>query len=82
MVQFRRRVAYVIAGIGLWALKRWAFWLALAIVIGAFVVFGALGIYIFLGVAWEMRTVIAMTLRTLIWTAIVVVAYREIMQGR
>ena len=70
--------AYVIAGVGLWALKRWAFWLALAIAIGTLVVFAAFGVYVLVGGAYELRTVVAMTLRTAAWAVIAAVAYRRI----
>lgn len=69
--------AYVIAGAGLWALQRWAFWLALAIAIGTLVVFAAFGVYVLEGGAYEMRTMVAMTLRTVVWAIITAVAYHR-----
>lgn len=69
---------YVIAGVGLWALKRWAVWLALVLAIGTLVVFAAFGVYVFMGGAYEMRTVVAMTLRTTVWAVIAALAYRRI----
>lgn len=70
--------AYVIAGAGLWAFRRWAAWLALAIAIGTLVVFAAFGAYVFVGGAYERRTAVAMTLRTAVWAVIAAVAYRRI----
>ena len=43
--------AYVIAGAGLWALQRWAFWLALAIAIGTLVVFASFGMHVLDGIS-------------------------------
>jgi hypothetical protein len=69
---------YVVTGAGLWALQRWAFWLALFILVGTILVFAALGIHILLGGAFEARTVIAMTIRTTAWAAIFAYVYRWI----
>lgn len=74
--------AYVIAGAGLWALKRWAFWLALAIVIGTLAVFTAFGVHVLEGGAYEKRTVVAMTLRTAVWAVIATVAYHWIKRAK
>lgn len=70
--------AYVIAAVGLWALKRWAVWLALVIAVSTLVVFVAFGVYVLEGGAYEMRTVVAMTLRTAVWAIVAAVAYRWI----
>jgi hypothetical protein len=61
---------YVAAAYGLWRLRRWAALLALALAIGTGLVFMAFGIHVTAGGAFETRTVIAMTLRTLGWGAI------------
>lgn len=70
--------AYVVAGTGLWGRRRWALWLALAIVVGTVLVFAAFGVHILLGGAFEARTVVAMGLRTLVWAAIFAYASRRI----
>ena len=70
--------AYVIAGAGLWALQRWAAWLAFLIAGATAGTFAALGVLVLSGGAYETRTVIAMTLRTSIWIAISWVAYRAL----
>lgn len=62
--------AYVAAGIGLWLQHRWAALLAAAIVAATVIAFAALGLHINSGGAYEQRTVIAMSLRTLVWVAI------------
>ena len=69
--------AYVIAGVGLWMRRRWATWLAMAIAVATALVFLAFGVHVALGGAWERRTVIAMTLRTLVWAGIAAMAWRR-----
>lgn len=68
--------AYVIAGVGLWRRRRWAAWLASAIALATALVFLAFGVHVALGGAWEQRTPIAMTLRTLVWVGIATMAWR------
>lgn len=68
--------AYVIAGGGLWARQRWAVWLSFLIAGATATAFAAFGAHVLSGGAYELRTVIAMTLRTLVWIAIAWVAYR------
>lgn len=68
--------AYVAAGVGLWLRLRWAARLALAIAAATALVFLAFGVHVALGGAWEHRTPIAMTLRTLVWTGIAMLARR------
>jgi len=66
--------AYIVAGIGLWLRRRWAARLALAIAIATALVFLGFGLHVALGGAWEHRTPIAMTLRTLVWAGIAILA--------
>lgn len=68
--------AYVIAGAGLWLQHRWAVWLTVVIAAATTFVFAAFGAYVYAGGAYEMRTVIAMSLRTLVWVTIAAVACR------
>jgi hypothetical protein len=65
---------YVAAGIGLWRRRRWAGWLALALAAATAAAFAALGVHIGGGGAYEMRTVVAMTLRLGVWAAIAALA--------
>jgi len=62
--------AYVVAGAGLWARRRWAVWLSLAIAVGTVTTFAAFGVHVLLGGAFEARTVAAMSLRTAVWAVI------------
>lgn len=68
--------AYVVAGIGLWFGRAWAPWLALVILVATLIVFAAFGVHVARGGAYEIRTVIAMTLRAAVWAAIAGLAYR------
>ena len=67
---------YVIAGAGLWLRHRWAVWLAVVIAATTALVFATFGVHIYAGGAYEMRTVIAMSLRTLVWVTIAAIAWR------
>ena len=69
--------AYVIAGVGLWRMQRWAMWLSLAIATASLIVFAAFGLHILTGGSYEMRTVAAMSLRTVVWFIISGVAYKN-----
>lgn len=69
--------AYVVAGVGLWLRRRWAAWLALAIALTTALVFLAFGLHVALGGAWAHRTPVAMTVRTLAWLGIAVLARRS-----
>ena len=78
--------AYVAAGAGLWLRRRWSAQLALAIAAATVLVFAAFGIHVADGGAFEMRTVWAMTLRSVVWISIAMLALpavkREAPAGR
>jgi len=69
--------AYVIAGAGLWMQQRWAAWLAIAIAAATALTFVAFGAHVYSGGAYEQRTVVAMSLRTLVWATIAIIAWRR-----
>lgn len=69
---------YVIGGAGLWLRQRWAVWLAFLIAGATLLVFSAFGIHILLSGAFESRTIVAMSLRTGLWTLIAVFGYRAL----
>lgn len=64
--------AYIIAGCGVFLWKRWAARLSAAIAVTTIAVFAALGVYILLGGAFEVRTIGAMTIRSLVWIVIAI----------
>ena len=67
---------YIMAGIGLWIKQKWASKLAIIIATLTVIVFAALGVHILMDGSYEMRTVIAMTLRSVIWITIAFVSTR------
>lgn len=71
--------AYIIAGIGLWMQRRWSVWLAVSIAAATAFTYAAFGAHVYFGGAYEQRTVIAMSLRTLVWTAIAIIARRRLL---
>ncbi|MEN8196520.1 MAG: hypothetical protein ABFS30_08380 [Pseudomonadota bacterium] len=70
--------AYIAAAVGLWRWERWAARLAAAIAILTLLVFAAFGLHVMAGGAFETRTVGAMTLRLVFWTAIAVASCRAL----
>lgn len=72
--------AYVVAGVGLWLRRRWSAWLAVGIAIATAIVFAAFGMKLASGAAYEMRTVVAMTLRLLVWATIAVFAWWQLLR--
>jgi hypothetical protein len=73
--------AYVAAGIGLWLRRRWAPLLALALALLTALVFAAFGAYILGGGAFEVRTIAAMSLRTVVWFSIAALALFSLRRG-
>ncbi len=67
---------YVVAGAGLWLRQRWAVWLAAAIALATAITFAAFGAHVASGGAYEFRTVVAMSMRTLVWAVIAAIAWR------
>jgi hypothetical protein len=68
--------AYVAAGLGLISSRRWSVPLSAAIAGATVVIFAAFALHILLGGAYETRTVGAMTVRSLVWIAIAILAWR------
>jgi hypothetical protein len=74
--------AYVVAGVGLWLQQRWAVRLAIIIAAATALIFAAFGTHILSGGAFEPRTVVAMSLRTLVWTTIAAIAWRSLVRAK
>lgn len=70
--------AYVLAGFGLWFRRAWAPLLAALIASATVLVFIAFGLHIAAGGGYEVRTVVAMSLRFVVWTGIALIAYQDI----
>jgi len=69
---------YLIAGGGLWRQKHWAVWVSIFIAVATLVVFAIFGIHILKGGVYEIRTIAAMSFRTIVWALIAIFAYRKI----
>jgi hypothetical protein len=72
---------YIAAGIGIWLKKTWAPTVAITIAVLTLLVFGAFGVHILNGGEYEQRTVIGMSLRTLVWAAIATASW-SLLLGR
>lgn len=72
--------AYIVAGIGLWLQQRWAVWLAVAIAVATAFTFADFGAHIFIGELYEKHTVIAMSMRTLVWATIAAIAWHRLVR--
>jgi hypothetical protein len=72
--------AYLLAAAGLFMQKHWAVWISIFIAVSTIVVFALLGLHILNDGLYEVRTVIAMSLRTAVWTIIATFAYRKIVR--
>ena len=71
---------YVAAGIGIWLEKAWAAKVAITIAALTLLVFAAFGVHILNGGEYEQRTVIAMSVRSLLWTAIAVTCWHQLLR--
>ena len=73
--------AYVVAGIGLLFKNGWAARVAIAIALATLGVFAAFGVHALSGGAYELRTVVAMTFRSVVWCAIAALGWRFLLRG-
>ena len=71
---FMAGFAYVVAGVGLWQQRRWARNLAVMIAVATVTIFMLFGVYILNHGAYEIRTVVAMSVRSTLWITIALVA--------
>ncbi len=70
---------YIATGIGIWQKKAWARAAAITLAASTLLVFGAFGIHILTGGEYEQRTVIAMSIRTLVWTVIAITCWWQLL---
>jgi hypothetical protein len=66
--------AYIAAGVGLWRMRRWGFWLAAALASAIAIVFGLFGLHVAGGGAFEPRTLYALIFRLTVWCGIAALA--------
>lgn len=74
--------AYMITGVGLWRRRAWAAPMALGILITTAAIFCAFGLHVLSGRPYEVRTVGAMSVRTMFWALAAVVARQRIKTRR
>ena len=73
---------YLLAAVGLFLQKTWAAWLAIVIVAATLITFTVFSLHISNGGIYESRTIYAMALRSLVWAAIALFAYRKFIHNR
>ncbi|MBE9568394.1 MAG: hypothetical protein IMF14_06835 [Proteobacteria bacterium] len=61
---------YIITAAGLWLMRPWSAWLSLFLAVCIVAIYAAFGLYIFDGGEYEMRTVVAMLIRSSVWITI------------
>ncbi|WP_323780965.1 hypothetical protein [Thalassovita sp.] len=67
-------LVYIVAGLGLWQGRTWAFPLSIVIFAATLLVFAGFGVHVVRGGPFEMRTVFALALRSAVWGVIALVA--------
>jgi len=73
--------AYLLAGAGIFMQKHWAAWLSVLIAAATASVFALFGLHILNGGLYEVRTVGAMSLRTVVWALIATISYLKILRS-
>jgi hypothetical protein len=71
---------YIATGMGLWLEKAWAPAAAITIAALTLLVFAAFGLHILNGGEYEQRTVIAMSIRTLLWLTIAFTCWSQLLR--
>lgn len=74
---FSAGFVYIIAAIGLWLVRPWSAWLSFCLATATLIVFATLGLHILNGGEYEMRTIIAMTLRSGVWIIISIFTWQH-----
>jgi len=69
---------YIVAGAGLLLCRRWAVYISLFVAVSTILVFVAFGVHVIGGVAFERRTIGALTIRSLFWIAVTIVSIRAL----
>lgn len=71
---------YIIAGLALWMMRPWSAWLSLLLAGSILAVYAAFGLHVFSGGEYEMRTVVAMFLRSLVWVSIAIFSWQRFLK--
>jgi len=67
---------YIVAGEGLLLRRRWAVYTSLFVSVSTILVFVAFGVHVIGGGAFERRTIVALTIRSLFWVAVTILSIR------
>jgi hypothetical protein len=71
---------YIAAAIALWMRRPWSAWLSIFLATGTLIVFALLGLHILNGGDYEIRTVTAMTLRSVVWMVIAAYSWQRFLR--
>lgn len=82
MFNFGAGFVYVLGGLATLLRRRWAVWIARAVALASLLVFATFGIHVLSGGAYEVRTLVAMTLRSGFWVAQALLLPRLFQGGR
>ena len=82
MFNFGAGFVYVLGGLATLLRRRWAVWIAQALALSTVLVFAAFGVHVLSGGTYELRTLVAMTLRSAFWVAQALVLPRLLEGGR
>jgi hypothetical protein len=74
---FMAGFVYVLAGVGLLQARRWAVPVSMLLAVSTLLVFLAFAAHALTGGAFEMRTVGALSIRSLFWIAVALLAWRQ-----
>jgi hypothetical protein len=67
---------YIVSGAGLLRCRHWAVYTSLFVAVSTILVFVAFGVHVIGGGAFERRTIGALMIRSLFWTAVTIVSMR------
>jgi len=82
LFNFGAGFAYVLGGVATVTRRAWAVWVARVVAVTTVVVFAAFGVHVLQEGAFELRTVVAMSLRSAFWVAQALVLPALLRSGR
>ena len=77
---FSAGFVYVVTAIVLWLMRPWSVWLSLLLAGSTLIIFAAFGLHILNGGEYEMRTVMAMILRSVVWIMITIFTWHRFLK--
>lgn len=73
-------IFYIIAGLGLFKQRQWGVRLSILIALSTLIVYGLFGLHVNNGGLYEMQTVVAMAIRSGLWSVIAIVSWFKIIK--